>query len=145
MNARMRNLLAACLSFGFLAVPASAHEDVRFEVAADQRQVSAGDEVEFTITIRNDGDVAASNLSVSAGFSAGVEPMETSGTKENAGLGRDNEVNFPAIASLNAGETIVLGIRAKMTRAGVTTCRVSVTNPGLGGLTLRKDEAIRVK
>lgn len=146
MNARMRPLLWALgLAVTALGHTASAEEDVRFEVAGDQRRVATGDEVEFKITLRNDGDTAASEIQIRAKFSAGMEPIETRGTEENAGVGKDNTVTFPPIASLNAGESLSLGIRVRAKRAGVATCRISVTDASLGGLTLEKDEAIRVR
>ncbi|MFO0960755.1 MAG: hypothetical protein U0800_25515 [Isosphaeraceae bacterium] len=142
----MRNLLGACLFLVTFAVPALAQEDVRFEVANDQRRVNAGDETLFTITLRNEGDAAASQLKVVAKFSAELQPWATDGTNQGARWStKDRLLIFPVIATVDAGETLVLKIQAKALKAGMATCRVSITDTGLGGLTLEKDETVRVK
>ncbi|MFO0956899.1 MAG: hypothetical protein U0800_05455 [Isosphaeraceae bacterium] len=127
------------------AAPALAQEDVRFEVAAEPRQVNAGDSLVLTITLRNEGDAAASRVQVGAKFSAELEPWATDGTKQGAKLTKDRRLIFPVITTVDAGETVVLKIETRALKTGLATRRVSVTDTGLGALTLEKDEPVRVR
>lgn len=127
-------------------VRAGEPEDVRFEVKTERRVVQMGEYVVFRIQVLNEGESQARGLKVSAVLSDNFEATQTGGSETNALFTRDRrEVKFPAIASLDPGRGHILAIRGRAKAPGVLTCSVSLEDPGLGGVSLRKDEYVRVR
>ena len=99
-----------------------------------------------SIEIRNEGEADASNLEVAVAFQPQISPTETGGTDENALVSADHgRLKFPTIRSLGAGESRILKVKVRGEAPGFARCRVEFTDQALNGITLLRDDLLRVR
>jgi hypothetical protein len=144
-------LASLFLGWGFHGLKAQeaelATEDVVIETTwPEGRTPRLGEEVVLSIEIRNDGEADASNLEVAVSFQPPIVPTETGGTDENAMASPDRgKLRFPTIPSLPAGESRVLKVKVRGKAPGFARCRVEFTDQALNGITLLRDDLLRVR
>jgi uncharacterized repeat protein (TIGR01451 family) len=107
--------------------------DCDIDVNEELRVLDVGQETVFKIRVRNLGTKEAHRVQVRATLTPNLEAVETAGTDQNAGLGKDNSVLFPEIEKLAAGAEMVLGIRARAKAPGLASCRVFLGHADLEG------------
>ena len=88
-----------------------------------------GEEVVYDIELSNRGTKAAQQVKLLMQFGAGIEPIGIAGGKGKIVPG---QVVFEPIASLAAGEQIVVKVRAKAEQDGTHQFRVEATSSGDG-------------
>ena len=103
--------------------------DLKLEVSDPAGPVAVGEEAVYEIRISNRGTKSAESIQVSSYFSAGVEPVGVEGAQHK--IGNDGQVLFRPIDSIQAGEHVVLKIRAKAGRPGNHIFRTEVQCPSL--------------
>ena len=96
-----------------------------------------GDDVEYTISVRNRGSKAAKDISIVAHFSDGIEPMRVEGSEGSIEPG---QVKFLTIKKLDPGKSIEVRVVAKAEQAGLHRFRTEVQS---GDTILVSEEATR--
>lgn len=104
-------------------VNAVAIVELKLDVDYPQGPVEIGDEAVYTINVSNRGSKAAEGVEVIAAFARGVEPYAIEG--ENAYM-NDGQVVFDKIASIAAGQTVMLKVKSRADRAGNHRVRTDV-------------------
>ncbi len=113
--------------------------DLVLNVRDPSGPVPVGEDADYEIHIQNRGKKAADDVECVAFFSDGIEPMEADGLRFQIGPG---QVVFERIPSIDAGQEIVLIIRARATQAGDHVFRAQVRCQSLNS-TLAGEETTR--
>ncbi|MFV2067431.1 MAG: CARDB domain-containing protein [Pirellulales bacterium] len=90
--------------------------------------VQVGEEAIYEIVVRNRGTKRAEAIDVVTFFSEGIEPIRADGNPYEMASG---QVAFHTIDGLDAGQQMVLTIRAKAVRPGTHKCRTEVACPSV--------------
>jgi uncharacterized repeat protein (TIGR01451 family) len=106
-----------------LTTEVEALADLSLEVKDPSGPVPVGQEAVYEIHIHNRGTKSAAGIGVVAFFSRGIEPMQIEGGKHHVGPGR---ITFAPLASIGAGQEIVLTIKAQAQQAGNHLFRAEV-------------------
>lgn len=102
--------------------------DLSLEIHDPRGPVRVGEKARYEVRIKNRGTSAAHDIDVAAFFAEGVEPVEANGVEHRLAEG---QVLFDKIASLDAGEELVLTISAEAASSGNHAFRVELTCPEL--------------
>ena len=106
-----------------LTTEVEALADLSLEVKDPSGPVPVGQEAVYEIHIHNRGTKSAAGIGVVAFFSRGIEPMQIEGGKHHVGPGR---ITFAPLASIGAGQEIVLTIKAQAQQSGNHLFRAEV-------------------
>jgi len=106
-----------------LTTEVEALADLSLEVKDPSGPVPVGQEAVYEIHIHNRGTKSAAGIGVVAFFSRGIEPMQIEGGKHHVGPGR---ITFAPLASIGAGQEVVLTIKAQAQQPGNHLFRVEV-------------------
>ena len=106
-----------------LTTEVEALADLSLEVKDPSGPVPVGQEAVYEIHIHNRGTKSAAGIGVVAFFSRGIEPMQIEGGKHHVGPGR---ITFAPLASIGAGQEIVLTIKAQAQQPGNHLFRAEV-------------------
>ena len=106
-----------------LTTEVEALADLSLEVKDPAGPVPVGQEAVYEIHIHNRGTKSAAGIGVVAFFSRGIEPMQIEGGKHHVGPGR---ITFAPLASIGAGQEIVLTIKAQAQQPGNHLFRAEV-------------------
>ena len=109
------------------AITVVQNSDVSVTKAVNQEAVVVGETAVFTIAVTNNGDAAATNVSVVDTLPAGLEVV--SSTPE-AASGQGSTLEW-TISSLAAGASTEIVVTARAAAAGSHTNTVAVTNRGI--------------
>jgi uncharacterized repeat protein (TIGR01451 family) len=107
----------------FVTTEVEAVADLDLEVRDPKGPVPVGQEVTYEVIIRNRGTKNAENVNVVAYFSDGIEPIVVRGRRHEIHPGR---ATMEPIASLAAGQEIVLKVVAKASEPGNHVFRTEV-------------------
>lgn len=102
--------------------------DLSLEVRDPRGPVPVGSDARFEVRIKNRGTSAAHEIDVVAFFAEGVEPVQAIGAEHQLAEG---QVMFDKIATLEAGEELVLAIVARSHASGNHAFRVELVCPEL--------------
>ena len=109
--------------------------DLDLEITEDRRVIDVDQVTTFTISVKNKGSKAATQILLSGRHSPEVKVIKTAGTEEPARYKQDaagktvnGEFVFPQIERLEVGKEIVLGIQVQALKTGLATCRIFVTH-----------------
>jgi uncharacterized repeat protein (TIGR01451 family) len=105
------------------ATEVEALADLSLEIKDPTGPVPVGQEATYEIHIHNRGTKSAAGIGVVAFFSRGIEPMQIDGGKHHVGPGR---ITFAPLASIGAGQEIVLSIKAQASQPGNHLFRAEV-------------------
>ena len=97
--------------------------DLKLEVRDPQGPIAVGEDALYEVHIRNRGTKAADQIDLAVCFSEGLEAVAVEGGQHEITPG---QVLFKPIASIGAGETAVLRVRARADRAGNHRFRAEV-------------------
>ncbi|MBX7169127.1 MAG: DUF11 domain-containing protein [Pirellulales bacterium] len=97
------------------ATTVEAMADLQLDVSDPQGPVPVGQEIIYTIRVRNRGTKAAEGIDVVGFFSDGVEPTTAQGGAHQLGPG---QVVFDRIAVLPAGRELILKVKARAQAEG---------------------------
>jgi uncharacterized repeat protein (TIGR01451 family) len=111
-------------SVGQVATVIETLEDVVLSIDEPKGPQPTGEEIEYTIHVRNRGSRAANNLNLVMNFSDGIEPTSASGHQFQLGAG---QVIFKAIEKIAAGEEVVVKVQAKAAAPGTHIFRAQLT------------------
>ena len=111
-------------SVGPVATVIETLEDVVLSIDEPKGPQPMGEEIEYTIHVRNRGSRAANNLNLVMNFSDGIEPTSASGHQFQLGVG---QVVFKAIEKIAAGEEVVVKVQAKAAAPGTHIFRAQLT------------------
>jgi hypothetical protein len=111
-------------SVGQVATVIETLEDVVLSIDEPKGPQPTGEEIEYTIHVRNRGSRAANNLNLVMNFSDGIEPTSASGHQFQLGVG---QVIFKAIEKIAAGEEVVVKVQAKAAAPGTHIFRAQLT------------------
>ncbi|MFM7561624.1 MAG: hypothetical protein ACKO81_01170 [Planctomycetota bacterium] len=111
-------------SVGQVATVIETLEDVVLSIDEPKGPQPTGEEIEYTIHVRNRGSRAANNLNLVMNFSDGIEPTNASGHQFQLGAG---QVIFKAIEKIAAGEEVVVKVQAKAAAPGTHIFRAQLT------------------
>lgn len=106
-----------------LTTEVEALADLSLEVKDPSGPVPVGQEAVYEIHIHNRGTKSAAGIGVVAFFSRGIEPVQIEGGKHHVGPGR---ITFAPLASIGAGQEIVLTIKAQAQQPGNHLFRAEV-------------------
>ncbi|MGD9645371.1 MAG: hypothetical protein AB7U73_06640, partial [Pirellulales bacterium] len=105
------------------ATDVEALADLSLEISDPTGPVPLGQEATYEIHIHNRGTKSAAGISVVAFFSQGIEPTQIDGGKHHVGPGR---ITFAPLASIGAGQEVVLTIKAQASQSGNHLFRAEV-------------------
>ena len=100
--------------------------DLVLTVEDPKGPLPTGENVDYTIKIRNRGSRAASGVSVVMQYSKGIEPTEAEGLKYTIDSVH-GQVLFSTIPQVNPGEEVTLVVRAVPEVAGTHVFRAQLT------------------
>jgi uncharacterized repeat protein (TIGR01451 family) len=97
--------------------------DLALAVSDPPGPVAVGSEAVYEIRVENRGTKSAENVEIIGYFSHGIEPLSAEGAGNRIGVG---EVVFDPVAALDAGQSLVLKIRARAGAPGNHIFRAEV-------------------
>ncbi len=97
--------------------------DLVLTVEDPKGPLPTGDEISYTIRIRNRGSRTASNVNLVMHFSEGVEPTGATGLQHKIAPG---EVTFQSIGAIEPGKEFSVKVKAKAIKAGTHTFRAQL-------------------
>jgi uncharacterized repeat protein (TIGR01451 family) len=97
--------------------------DLKLTVNDPQGPKPVGEEVIYEVTITNRGTKAARQVAVVVNFSDGIDPISVEGAKAEIGGG---QALIDPIASIGAGESVLLKVKAQASKGGSHIFRAEV-------------------
>ncbi|MEQ8849199.1 hypothetical protein [Botrimarina sp.] len=98
-------------------------------VIDDPDVVRVGEQVEYTITVRNEGNAPAKNLKLTAKIPSGLSFVEASG--ETDAEDQDGQVRFDRVDELKPGGEAVWRLVAKAEKAGAVRLQANLESQSL--------------
>lgn len=119
--------------------------DVRFDIVERLRAIDVKEETTFEVNVKNYGLKEANNLLVSAKLSGQLKVVDATGTeKEPEATATRDEVRFPVIDRLGAGQELHLTIKVVADKPGAGVCQVTIVHDDNGDIKLNKESHVRV-
>jgi uncharacterized repeat protein (TIGR01451 family) len=105
------------------------------KLVADSKSPRVGEEVQYSVTIRNTGSRAANSVGLSCELPSGLELIDASGPSEH--IAENGVMVFRSVKSIEPGESAEFTIKARCTREGSLRLRLrvaseSITEPLIG-------------
>lgn len=105
----------------FIALPALA-----LDVVDNRDPVAVGDELTYTVAVKNEGDAPDSEIKVTAELADGLEFVEASGATEASADGK--RISFKPVQSLNPEEIVEWTVRAKVKKESEAMLSAKLTS-----------------
>lgn len=102
---------------------------LELQLAANQRQVTVGDEVTFEVQVANTGSRTASNVGISCELPAGLQLLRAAGPSEH--IAENGILIFRSLPQIEAGRPVKYSIVTRCTRDGSHRLRLRVASESI--------------
>jgi uncharacterized repeat protein (TIGR01451 family) len=103
--------------------------DLMLAVVDNEGTVPQGEQVSYTIIVKNQGEAADQNIQITAELPQGLEFVSADGPTQPKNEGQS--LNFPAIKSLEPGDRVVWQVTAKATGEGQVLFRTKLDSEAM--------------
>ena len=100
--------------------------DLVLQVQDPKGPLPTGDNIQYTIRVKNRGTRTANGVNLVMQFSEGIEPVKADGFRNKIGTG---QVIFDPIGRIDPGQEIVLNVTAQAIQSGTHIFRAQLTCP----------------